>query len=199
MADDDSITRWIQPARDGSQEAAEHLWQRFYGPLVERIRHRLGNRRRVSDEEDVAQSTFQSFFRRLQEGQFPALGDRDEIWRLLVEVAVCKSTNQLRDQNRLKRGGGNVSGESIFLRADSQDTGGLDGFVADQASPEVALQVVEEIERLFSLLDEQAQQIVACRVEGYTDAQTAEVLGCSKATVERRLKVIRAKWRAEVP
>jgi RNA polymerase sigma factor (sigma-70 family) len=134
----------------------------------------------------------------LQEGQFPTLGDRDEIWRLLMEVAICKSANQLRDQNRLKRGGGKVSGESIFLRAESRDASGLDGFVADQPSPELALQVVEEIERLFSLLDEQAQQIVTCRVEGCTDAQTAEILGCSKATVERRLKVIRAKWRAEV-
>jgi DNA-directed RNA polymerase specialized sigma24 family protein len=127
------------------------------------------------------------------------LGDRDEIWRLLMEVAVCKSANHLRDQNRLKRGGGNVAGESIFLRNDALAAGGLDGFMADDPSPELALQVVEEIERLFSLLDEQAQQIVACRVEGYTDAQTAEILGCSKATVERRLKVIRAKWRAEAP
>ena len=57
------------PARPG---AATHLWNRFHANLLKIARRRLnGASRRVADEEDLVAIAFESFFQRMQDGQFP--------------------------------------------------------------------------------------------------------------------------------
>ncbi len=63
---------------------------------------------RMADEEDVALSAFESFYRRAEQGQFPQLEDRDDLWQLLFVLTVRKAINLVNYQGRKSRGGGRV-------------------------------------------------------------------------------------------
>ena len=42
---------------------------------------------------------------------------------------------------------------------------------------------------------EPLRQLAVWKMEGYTNQQIADLLGCSLATVERKLALIRATWK----
>src|SRR5215470_13386684 len=80
-----SITYWIGKLKDGDPAAAQKLWEGYFQRLVDLARIRLqAAPRRAADEEDVALSAFHSFCRGAGQGRFPRLGDRDDLWQLLV-------------------------------------------------------------------------------------------------------------------
>ena len=115
MATGKSVTQWIGGLRAAHESAATELWKHFYVRLIGLARQKLrASPKRVVDEEDVVLSAFETFFRRAKEGQFPELADRDDLWQVLVAITERKAINQLRSEGRLKRGGGNVRGESVF-------------------------------------------------------------------------------------
>ena len=76
----DSITRWIGNLKQGDDEAALQLWERYFQRLVQLARHKLGTTpRRVADEEDVALSVFRRLCDGAQDGRFEQLTDRDDL------------------------------------------------------------------------------------------------------------------------
>src|SRR5207237_8589108 len=104
MASKGSVTRWVGQLQAGDQEAAQHLWERYFRRLVGLARRKLRDApRRAADEEDVALSAFDSFCRGAQRGRFPQLLDRDNLWRLLVVITARKASCHLRAERRLKR------------------------------------------------------------------------------------------------
>jgi DNA-directed RNA polymerase specialized sigma24 family protein len=58
--------------------------------------------------------------------------------------------------------------------------------------------LAEACEILLDQLDTELQQLALNKLEGYTNKEIAGKLGCSVATVERRLKLIRKKWQREL-
>src|SRR5688500_7889526 len=99
-----SVSVWIERLKEGRQDAAAPLWQRYFQTLVRLAQKKLqGTRRAAADEEDVALSAFDSFCRAAEAGRFPRLNDRDDLWRLLVVITERKAANQKRDEQRLKR------------------------------------------------------------------------------------------------
>lgn len=189
MSDSTQVTLWLKAYQDGDSIAAQKLWEAYYHRLVGLARVRLqGRPKRATDEEDVALSAFNSFFQGLGKGKFPKLEDRDDLWRILVTLTVRKAQHQVRDEGRLKRGGGLVAGESA-----------LTGDVAcPEPTPDFAAEVAEECERLLlQLPDEELRQIALWKMEGDTNLEVAAKLGCAPATVERRLALIRRLWERE--
>ena len=60
-----SISHMIGLLKSGDREAADQLWERYFRKLVDLARvHLRSVHRRAIDEEDVAVSVFDSFFRR---------------------------------------------------------------------------------------------------------------------------------------
>jgi len=54
----------------------------------------------------------------------------------------------------------------------------------------------DQCQRLFEeLQDEELQAIAAAKMEGASNAEIATQLNCSLRTVERRLRLIRDKWK----
>ena len=93
--DEGSITRWIGGLKAGDEAAAQQLWERYFARMVGLARDKLRAGRRGdmgSDEEDAALSAFDSFCAGATRGQFPALGDRDDLWRLLALITAPRSS-----------------------------------------------------------------------------------------------------------
>src|SRR4051812_43816605 len=109
MSDDGSITQCLHALKRGDRDAAELLWARYFHRLAGLARARLSSvPRRAADEEDVALSAFDSVCRRAEEGRFPRLDDRDDLWRLLVLVTMRKAIALAERERQPRRGGGRV-------------------------------------------------------------------------------------------
>jgi RNA polymerase sigma factor (sigma-70 family) len=202
MSDEESVSEWIEGLKAGRESAATQLWNRFYTRLLALARRRLGDApRRAADEEDVVVSAMESFFRRAQEGQFPVLRDRDDLWHLLFKIIDRKAVDLRRGQGRRKRGGGKVRGESALRGppGDSHEQGGLEQVAGPEPTPEFEVAVSESLGHLLGLLDDELRQIALLKLEGHTNTEIAEIIGRSLPTVERRLKLIRDLWSEEPP
>jgi DNA-directed RNA polymerase specialized sigma24 family protein len=199
MSSDGSVTVWIGALKAGDHAAAQRLWERYFRQLVRLARARYGGaRRRAADEEDAALSAFDSFCRGAADGRFPQLSDRDNLWPLLVVITARKVIDAHKHEARAKRGGGKVRGESAWLDAvDGSDRdGGINLVIGDEPTPAFAAEVAERTQRLLDALgSEELRQVAVWKMEGYSNAEIADKLGCVERTVERKLDVIRKLWR----
>ena len=116
-----SVTRLIDDLAGAEVDtAAAKLWQCYFDRLVRLAHARLkAAPRGAADEEDVALSAFNSFCRGAVQGRFPRLGDRTELWRLLVTITARKAADHLRREFCQRRGGGRVVGEAGTQRGES--------------------------------------------------------------------------------
>ena len=199
MSSDESVTGWIGQLKEGNDEAAQQLWNRYFQKLVRLARARLGGfRRRAVDEEDVALTAFDSFCRGAGNGRFPKLSDRNELWHLLIVITARKVIDVRQHEKRQKRGGGDVRGESAFLDAagESELNAGIELVVGPEPTPAFAAEVAEQARRLLEALPNQVLRDVAVwKMEGDSVEEIAERLGCSTRTVDRKLDVIRSIWK----
>jgi DNA-directed RNA polymerase specialized sigma24 family protein len=191
MSSEGSVTQWLDQAQAGDAAAAQPLWQRYFARLVALARVKLqGAPRGMADEEDVALSAFDSFFRGAEQGRFPHLHDRDNLWSLLVVITARKAANLKRDQGRQKRGGAAPEG-----KAAKRDDLELAEVIGHEPSPEFAAQVAEQCQRLLDgLKDDVCRAVALCKMEGYTNEEIALKLCCAPRTVERKLALIRGLW-----
>jgi DNA-directed RNA polymerase specialized sigma24 family protein len=154
-------------------------------------RKRLGGRQLgIADEEDVALSALNSVCRNAREGRFPQLNDSDGLWRLLVVITGRKALRLLRDQGRLKRGGGALADHA---EADGFEQS-VEEIVGNEPTPEFAAQLAEQYEYLLGLLKQDQRSIALAKLEGLTNPQIAKLLNRPLRTVERKLQLIRAIW-----
>lgn len=198
-----SVTLWLEQLKKNDEQAAVFLWDRYFGPLINRARFRLGSHRGRAGAEDAVLDVLNSVFLRARAGKYPDLQNRDDLWRLLLTITDRKCSNLIRDERTKKRGGGNVRGDSIFSGdADDERGGGFDVFEGFSLTPDAAVAISETLSHLLTILaerDSELVQIAILRMEGWKNHEIAEKIGKALATVERRLQMIRELWKAWDP
>jgi len=199
LSEQGSITLWLHQLRDGDPSGADHLWSRFYHRLVARANRILSAKtKRVVDGEDVALSAFHSFFKRAEEGHFPKLNDREDLWRILITITERKALNLQRDLSTQKRGAGLVQGDSIFSAGDASTGGGFDQVAGREPAPEDIVLIAEMLEQLLGVLDEERREIAMLKLQSFTNEEIGKKLGWSVETIGRRLKIIRKQWEQQL-
>ena len=186
-----SVTIWLGQLKAGDPVAAKPLWEAYFTRLTALARARLRRAPKgAADEEDVALSAFDSFCRGAEGGRFPRLDDRDDLWQVLFVLTTRKAIGLFRDETRDKRGGGHL----VSLYDEAVQVG--PGLAGSDPPPEMIAEVTEECGRLLGLLSADGLRKVAVwKMEGYTNAEIAAMLGRSIPTVERKLAAIRAIWK----
>ena len=190
------IAALIQGVESGDADAAALLWNYCFARLQSYCRKKLPDRlRRILDEEDVALSAFKSFCLGAQDGKFGEIAGRDEFWKLLYCIGARKAGAQVRHHHALKRGGGNVVGESAFVSKEEYKRGIEQ--VSDVQPTAITLDdFLRDCEGLFEQLDtDEMRTIAMLRIEGYSVDEIANRMGCAKRSVERRLNLIRQIWK----
>lgn len=186
--------------KDGKAEAARRLWERYAIRLVELARKRLGDApKRLADEEDVAASVFYSVCRGAAAGRFQDINNRDELWWLLLAITKQKVVDHLRRELAQKRIGRRPEGNSVSDPKFDGKSFTLDELVSDEPTPDFAVMLQEQHERLLGLLrDDSLRRIAIYRIEGFTIPEIANDLRVSTRSVERKLKLIRDVWSKEL-
>jgi len=191
---DSSVTRWLERLETGDDVAAAKLWNAYFDRLVHLAHGRLQAKfAKVNDAEDIALSAFHSFCQGVENKKFPALSDRDGLWRLLVSITIHKLLHVVRDQKRIKRGG--QFQELHGLDSSSDSIAAVNQIVSREPSPDFALEVAEQYqEMMHSLEDKELIQLATWKMEGYTNDEIAKKLNRATRTVERKLQLIRKIW-----
>ena len=176
----------MQRFRDGDQDAAAQLFERYVGKLVGLAQRHLSSQlgRRI-DAEDVVQSAFRSFFRGTRDGRFQIEPGQD-LWRLLAVMTVTKLKKQVEFHTAAKR-------DFQMERSPSPDgPHPIHNRTVEEPSPADSLALVEQIECISAQLGCDQQRIFAMRLEGHHVEEIGAAIGISERTVRRVLDKIKA-------
>ncbi len=197
MSSGGSVSRWIEEVKQGNEEAAQAIWDRYFPELCQIARRKLrGVPGRVADEEDVALSALDSFCRAAKRGRFPELADRSGLFRLLSRMTRRKAVDLIRRSLTQKGGGGLVRGESAIDADGESGEEGLAALGGRDPTPELEAIVIEECRRLLDELeDPRLKALALAKEEGYTNKELSERFECSVRTIERYLQMIRQRWK----
>lgn len=177
----------LERFRNGDEEAAEELFERFANRLIALARSRISGKlaRRV-DAEDVVQSVYNSFFRRAKAGEYE-IQRRGDMWRLLASITIHKVLSQAEHYRQQKRSLDKE--QSVHLV-----TGGpavrLEVLARDP-SPSDAAAIVEELELVMSQILPLHRQILELRLQGWTIPEISEHVRRSERSVRRALQNVR--------
>lgn len=192
------ISGWIRRLRDGDEDAAAQIWNKYFDRILEIAKRSLKHSpARVTDEEDVAVLAMNSLLMGIKEGRFPELDRRDQLWRLLMVITTRKAAAAIERDHRQKRGSGEVRGDSAMIAPEFEDSilKGFDRIDGEYDSPSWPALMADETKELMRILpDETSRQLALLKMEGHTHEEIAEKLKCNVRTIERRLKQIRELW-----
>jgi RNA polymerase sigma-70 factor, ECF subfamily len=176
----------IGRSREGDQDAATQLYLRYAQRLNSLVATQCSAElARRAGVDDIVQSVFGSFFRRVRQGFYDA-PDGDELWKLLLVIALNKIRTKATYYHAAKRDAHRtVDGPDAEERLDSQPGGRA------PASGHLELALEEIIERL----PPQHQLMVRLRLNGCEVVELARMTGRSRRSVERILHETRLKLR----
>ena len=187
--DDLRFSRLAQRLFAGDGDAETLVVRRFTIQLVALARRHLAERiRQKSGPDDVVQSAFKSFFKRLRRGQFD-LESWDGLWSLLVLITVRKCASRRHHFFAAHR---DVRRETP-LSSDFSCRDPLLMPVSRGPRPEEAVALTELIDQLLSGLSDGEQHIIHLRLQGYTIEDICQTLGRADRTVRRVLARVRAE------
>jgi len=189
MEGDETRDAWtslvlLERLRDGDDSAAEAICARYFHRLTLLARSRLSARlARRTDPEDIVQSVYRSFFAGVREGRY-TLGRGGDLWRLLASITKHKLLRQVRHQGADRR---SIDRECSL---DQVGEGGLPDREREP-TPEEALALADELERVFALLDAFGRRVLELRLQGLQIATIAADTGRAERSVRRALARIR--------
>lgn len=175
--------------RCGDEAAAQQVFDTYVNSLLKLARNRINQRlnRRV-DPEDIVQSVFRTFFRRVKEGQL-CIEEQDDLSKLLTCITARKALRQVARHKAAKRDCGR--------EGDTDAPVALTELAAPHPSPEVVVSFLDLLEHFLAALRPQDRQILQMRLEDYSTLEIAHNLGVSDRHVRRALEHIRAVIEAD--
>lgn len=181
-----SVSLLFDQVKRGESDAFRQLCDRYLPTLTRTVDRRVAPAEGI-DADGVANSVLHSLWRAVvQRGRFHEVHDRDSLRRVLAEIVRQKVRRRRRDATRQKRDDRDTRRET-FDATPSPDPG-----------PELLLEIRESIDEWLGLLLPEQRDLVRWQVEGYTNAEVAQKLGCSLRSVERHLHAVRAIWAARL-
>lgn len=169
--------------QSGEDDAATALYTRYAQRLMQLADRNTGDdlSTRV-DAEDIVQSVFRTFFRRVTDGHY-MIPEGEELWKLLLVIALNKVRYIAEHHRAIKR---DVSHTQLIGDHD----------VAKPADASEVLRLT--IEDVLATLPEPHQEVVHYRIDGYEIAEIASRVSVSRRSVERILQSFRSRLRSKL-
>lgn len=179
----DLVDRW----REGDQDAATELYERYFEQLINIISGNLMERYQSHfDSEDVLMSAFRTVLVRVTNGEF-RFEDDDDVWKLLVTVSLNKLRKKVRHHQTGKRN----------IDLETRGSSDFDGTLAGQLtlSPGVfeAVEFADLVKTAMSILSDRERSILLLRLEGFSQQEIASKLEITDRTVRRCWEKIRER------
>ena len=170
--------------RQGEDDAPTQLYLRYAERLqalaTKQTSAELGRR---LDPEDIVQTVFRTFFRRVAQGNYD-VPDGEEIWKLLLVIAL----------NKIRAAGIHHKAAKRDVRR--TNSGDANDLVIQEASgkDETALAVLRMVvDDVLTGLSESHRKMIELRSEGHEVVEISQAVGRSKRSVERVLQDFRRR------
>ena len=162
----------------GEDDAATALYTRYAARLMELANRTTGDdlSTRV-DAEDIVQSVFRTFFRRVSDGHY-LIPEGEELWKLLLVIALNKVRMIAEHHRAAKRD-----------VAQTRSMGEHEIEKATDATEILRLTIGD----VLVTLPEPHQQVVHARIDGYEIGEIAQRTSLSRRSVERILQSFRKR------
>ncbi len=166
--------------QSGEDDAATALYKRYADRLIDLANYNKGGDLAACvDAEDIVQSVFRTFFRRVADGHY-LIPESEELWKLLLVIALNKVRMIAEHHRAAKR--------------DIKKTTAIGD--RDVPSPTDTTEVLRlTIEDVLAKLPESHQQVVHARIDGYGIAEIEQQVTLSRRSVERILQSFRKRLR----
>jgi DNA-directed RNA polymerase specialized sigma24 family protein len=191
-----SISTAILLLATGSGLAQELIFARYFARLTHAAGFRLrSSRPGGADAEMAALSALRTVFRDAESGKLPAgIRDREGLLQFLLRKTKEKAIQQIRKENRQKRGGGKVVSE---MDVDPVADRGFDDWVV---SRDPSAEEIENLQRLAAIVDVVEQNLprrkrafLELELAGWTTSEIMGKMGVSRATISAYRSDIRKK------
>jgi RNA polymerase sigma-70 factor (ECF subfamily) len=176
----------LRRLRGGSEDAATQLYLRYAKRLRGLIRSRCSAQvQRCIEPEDLVQSVFRRFFRRVRQGDYDVPAG-EELWGLFLVIAL----NRIRAEETFQR----ASKRDLRRTVHGPDEIPLAIAAEHDENSLLVLQLTigEALEKLPSA----QRQMLELRIQGHEVAEIARLTGRAKRTVERNLQEVRTHLRS---
>jgi RNA polymerase sigma-70 factor, ECF subfamily len=176
--------RLLEQFRQGQMDASTQIYLKYADRLIGMTTKKSSMElSRHVDPEDIVQSVFRTFFRRVEKGQYD-VPEGEEIWKLLLVITLNKIRAVVAHNRAAKRDvrrtQSEASVEHSMAYMDENDGMAL-----------ATLKMV--IDETLSDVLEVNRVIIRQRIEGYEIEEIAKNVQRSKRTVERVLQDFRSR------
>ena len=188
MPESTSFEQLLAQARQGDAGALGELARRYEPELRLVARTRLAAALRPSlDSMDLVQSVHRSVLAGLRDDKFEIATPEDLLALALtmVQRKVARHWRHLRRQERLS-GGWSSAGQLPSVLASLSDAG---------SDPVRSVEIRDQMQQLFSELDETERRMIELRMDGHSTAEVAGILGIAANVLRVRLSRLRQRLR----
>lgn len=169
-------SRLLGAVKRGGDDAARELFDTYVQRLLGLARTHLSDALQARvDPEDIVQSVFRTFFRKVADEQV-LLGRSGDLWRFLAAITVNKARQRVEYELAAKR---NPNRERAAAA-------GAAVLVTDPRDDDVLI-LVDEVASFLNGLDVRDRSILELRLQGERLDDIATAVGISEATVRRVL------------
>jgi RNA polymerase sigma-70 factor (ECF subfamily) len=166
----------------GDEDAALTLYYRYADRLIQLAsKNTSAELAPRFDPEDIVQSVFRTFFRRVSKGQYEA-PEGDELWKLLLVMAL----NKVRSKGAFHRSGKRDIRKTQTLPESPQT-------LNDESTAVAKSILCMSVDEMIGKQPSSHQEIIRLRVDGQDVQAIAEKTNRSKRTVERILQTFRSQ------
>lgn len=185
LDDDREFLEFAECLRAGENAAAQDLLARYSARLVGLARQKLGKRLAVKvGADDVLQSVFRTFFRRLGRGNIEL---RD--WASLASLLTLITLRKCRRQHREFGAGKRVRGTEVSIHGDRSS---IEMSIPDrEPTPDEVSAFADLVEWILSTVDERDGEMIRMLLTGHSTEEIAVRFRRSRRTVQRSLERIR--------
>ncbi|MDA0833717.1 MAG: sigma-70 family RNA polymerase sigma factor [Planctomycetota bacterium] len=187
MDDLRGFEQFLAGLKSGESLAENEFFLRFTNQLINKATSHLDSVLRSKvDAEDVVQSVYRTFFRRMAAGQFE-LKNWDSLWGLLVQITLRKCIRKNQHYRTGRR--------DVFQEASPQNNSRTRSlyleFIDHEPTPDEVAIFNETVNSLMVVLNEQQRSTFILALQGHSHVEISRQLRCSERTVRRHLKFIK--------
>lgn len=177
-----------------AKQTEDEFFETCLPKLLEIIKYQLrGINPGHFDEQDIAQTVMRTLLRMIREGSNNVPEEGKEMLRFLTGIARHKLSDRQRKHFSKKNNEGKLIQGSALASGAEARTIGLDEIgITDISQSETARQIVDDLEELLTKLDRNdLKLLVQWALEGLTQKEMAERLGCALRTIEKKWQLIK--------
>jgi DNA-directed RNA polymerase specialized sigma24 family protein len=187
-ANNSGLTRDIERAKRGEDDAVTRLWNVCYERAVRHARRNLGGiPDRLVSAEDIAASAFKSVWKDIVAAPSGDTLRSEDLWRYLYTEVARKTCNQIRRINAQKRGNGQVIAETEL--AEDVDPLSLAADLFDDLEFQKECGIT--IDEFMAFLPDELRVVASLMLSFcLSNEEIACILQCSVRTVQRKVRAV---------